>query len=178
MSETPTATTSRKSIHSEICQEPQPPTYKAKINEHKSDKRWPKLLEKTKESNSFRPYFCSYFCLVCEGGVTKRSPNHHYFSRKYRNTPPNLYCNMPPICIAVLPVPLRSEEKEILSVLLPFVSQYASHLYCNTPPMRFAVLWGKSWWLWSPGCSPIKFVFQVGFRVYQQHARRLANRSL
>ena len=27
---------------------------------------------------------------------------------------------------------LLSEEREILSVLLPFVSQYASHLYCNT----------------------------------------------
>ena len=33
------------------------------------------------------------------------------------------------------------------SVRLPFVSQYASHLYRNT--------FGKSWWLWSPGCSPI-----------------------
>ena len=40
------------------------------------------------------------------------------------------------------------------SVLLPFVSQYASHLYCNTPPVCIAVLLGKSWWLWSPGCSP------------------------
>ena len=38
----------------------------------------------------------------------------------------NLYCNTPPICIAVLSVPLRSEEREILSVLLPFVSQYAT----------------------------------------------------
>ena len=37
---------------------------------------------------------------------------------------------------------------------LPFVSQYASHLYCNTPPICIAVLLGKSWWLWSPGCSP------------------------
>ena len=66
----------------------------------------------------------------------------------------NLYCNTPPICIAVLPVPQRSEEREILSVLLPFVSQYASHLYCNTPPICIVVLLGKSWRLWSPGCSP------------------------
>ena len=57
------------------------------------------------------------------------------------------------ICIAVLSVPLCSEEREVLSVLLPFVSQYVSHLYCNTPPIRIAVLLGKSWWLWSPGCS-------------------------
>ena len=28
------------------------------------------------------------------------------------------------------------------------------HLYCNTPPICIAVLLGKSWWLWSPGCSP------------------------
>ena len=66
----------------------------------------------------------------------------------------HLYCNTPPICTAVLLVPLRSEEREILSVLLPFVSQYASHLYYNTPPICIAVLLGKSWWLWSPECSP------------------------
>ena len=36
----------------------------------------------------------------------------------------------------------------------PFVSQYAPHLYCNTLPICIAVLLGKSWWLWSPGCSP------------------------
>ena len=53
-------------------------------------------------------------------------------------------------------VPLGSKEREILSVLLPFVSQYASHLYCNTPPICIAVLLGKSWWLWSPDCSPEK----------------------
>ena len=41
-----------------------------------------------------------------------------------------------------------------MSVLLPFVSQYASHLYCNTPPICIAILLGKSWWLWSPECSP------------------------
>ena len=40
-----------------------------------------------------------------------------------------LYCSTPPICIAVLLVSLHSEEREILSVLLPFVSEYASHLY-------------------------------------------------
>ena len=56
--------------------------------------------------------------------------------------------------IAVLLVPLGSQEKEILSILVPFVSQYASHLYCNTPPICIAVLLRRSWWLWSPGCSP------------------------
>ena len=66
----------------------------------------------------------------------------------------HLYCNTPPICTAVLLVPLRSEEREILSVLLPFVSQYTSHLYRNTPPICIAVLLRKSWWLWSPECSP------------------------
>ena len=48
---------------------------------------------------------------------------------------------------------LRTEKREILSVLLPFVSLYASHLYCNTPPICIAVLLGDLWWLWSPGCS-------------------------
>ena len=86
-----------------------------------------------------------------------RNPNHHYFSKKYRDTPPICIAIRFPICIAVLLVPLCSEEREILSVLLPFVSQYASCLYCSTPPICIAVLLGKSWWLWSPECSPIKF---------------------
>ena len=64
-------------------------------------------------------------------------------------------------------VPLGSKEREILSVLLPFVSQYASHLYCNTPPICIAVLLGKSWWLWSPGCSPTCFrLFFDFFRAF------------
>ena len=89
-------------------------------------------------------------CIFFSKNVGK--PNRHYFSKKYRNTPP--ICISPPICIAVLLVSLRSEEREILSVLLPFVSQYASHLYCNTPLICIAVLLEQPWWLWSPGCSP------------------------
>ena len=86
-----------------------------------------------------------------------RNPNHHFFSKKYRNTPP--------ICTAVRLVPLCSEEREILSVLLPFVSQYASHLRCSTPPVCIAVLLGKSWWLWSPACSPTKLEKRASHRV-------------
>ena len=78
----------------------------------------------------------------------------NYFPKKNRNTPP--------ICIAIrlrfVPhcfwCPICSEEREILSVLLPFVSQYVSHLYCNTAPICIAMLLGKSLWLWSPECSP------------------------
>ena len=54
----------------------------------------------------------------------------------------NLYINTPPIRIAVLLVPLRSEEREIFNIVsvppiciavrLPFVLQYASHLYRST----------------------------------------------
>ena len=32
-------------------------------------------------------------------------------------------------------------------------SQCSSHLYCSTAPICIAALFGKSWWLWSPGCS-------------------------
>ena len=39
----------------------------------------------------------------------------------------SLYCNTPPICIAVLSVQLSSQEREIL--------QYSPHLYCSTPPI-------------------------------------------
>ena len=82
------------------------------------------------------------------------NPNHHYFSKKVSQYTSHLYCSTPPICIAMLLVPLGTKEREILSVLLPFVSQYA-HLYCNTPPICIAVLLRKSWWLRSPGCSPL-----------------------
>ena len=44
----------------------------------------------------------------------------------------HLYCNTPPMCTAVLSVPLRSEEREILSVLL-------SHWYRSTPPICIAI---------------------------------------
>ena len=67
-------------------------------------------------------------------------------SQKVSQYTSHLYCNTPPICIAVLLVPLGSKERETMSVLLPFVPQYASHLYRSTL--------GKSWWLWSLGCSP------------------------
>ena len=56
-----------------------------------------------------------------------RNPNHHYLSKKY--------CSIPPMCIAIrvqsvlqcfrCPYALR-KGKYSLSVLLPFVSQYAS----------------------------------------------------
>ena len=57
-------------------------------------------------------------------------------------------------CIAVLLVPLSSQEREIL--------QSSSHLYRSTPSICIAIrlpsvsqcFWGKSWWL-SPGCSPL-----------------------
>ena len=83
-----------------------------------------------------------------------RNPDHHYFSKKYRNTPP--------ICIAIR-LQFVSQyfwchcalRKGNTSVLLPFVSQYTSHLYRSTPPICIAMLLGKSWWLWSPGCSPL-----------------------
>ena len=43
----------------------------------------------------------------------------------------NLYCNTPPISIAVLVVPLRSEEREDC--------QYSSHLYRSMPPIEIAI---------------------------------------
>ena len=43
----------------------------------------------------------------------------------------NLYCSTPPICIAVLLMPLRSEGREMLPVL--------SHLYRSMPPICIAV---------------------------------------
>ena len=50
-----------------------------------------------------------------------RNPNHHYFSKKYRNTPPICIAIRLQFGAAVLLVPLRSEEREILSARLPFI---------------------------------------------------------
>ena len=60
-----------------------------------------------------------------------RNPNHHYFSKKYRNTPP--------ICIAIrlrfvpqyfwCPYALRKGK----------YCQYSSHLYRSTPPICIAI---------------------------------------
>ena len=69
----------------------------------------------------------------CTGKNQKnvRNPNHHYFSKKYRNTPP--------ICIAIrlqfvlqwfrCPYTLRKGK----------YFQYSSHLYGSTPPICVAI---------------------------------------
>ena len=68
----------------------------------------------------------------------------------------SLYCNTPPICTAVLSVPLR----EIWSTLLPFVSQYASHLYRNTPPICIAIHWEHAggWGHWEMPPNSLKWI--------------------
>ena len=81
-----------------------------------------------------------------ENSEERRKPQPPPLLKKVSQYTSNLYCNTPPICIGVLPVPPRSEEREYC--------QYSSHLYRSTPPIRIAVLLGKSWWLRSPGCSP------------------------
>ena len=68
----------------------------------------------------------------------------------------NLYCNKPPICIAVLSVLLSSQEREIL--------QYSSHLYRNTPPNCIATLLGKSWWFWSIFVVVVTRMFPILFQ--------------
>ena len=105
--------------------------------------------------NGVTPNMSGFWTLISE---ERQKPQPPLLLTKVLQYASHLYCNTPPICIAVLLVPLCSEESEMLSVLLPFVSQYAPHLYCNTPPICIAVLLGKSWWLWSPGCSPLSSV--------------------
>ena len=72
--------------------------------------------------------------------MTLTAPLQHCFSKRY--------CNTPPICIAMLFLfnlycsPFGVTElsgRGNTSVLLPCLSQYASHLYYNTCR--------KSWWL-------------------------------
>ena len=100
-----------------------------------------------------------------------RNPNHHYLSRKCRNTPPICSAIRLQFVLKYFWCPIRPEEREMLSVLLPFVSQYAFHLHCNTPPICVAVLLGKSWWLWSPD------VPQIQMSGNQRTARRASGKG-
>ena len=53
-------------------------------------------------------------------------------------------------------MPLGSKKREILSVLLPFVSQYSSHLYRSTPPICIAIrlpLASQCFWENLGGCG-------------------------
>ena len=52
----------------------------------------------------------------------------------------------PDLSIAVLSEPLSSQEREVL--------QYSSH--CVAGRICIAMLLGKSWWLWSLECSPVR----------------------
>ena len=91
-----------------------------------------------------------------------RNPNHHYFSKRIAihlqlvlQYTSNLYCSAFGV--------IELSGKGNTSVRLPFVPQYASHLYRNTPPICIAILLGKSWWLWPPGCSPEREVYRDTF---------------
>ena len=133
--------------------------------------------------------------------LSRNYPHHGgncFFRRMPQKPQPPLllkYCNTAPICIAIRPqfvlhcfrchwVPRKgkffSTPPICIAVLLPFVSQYASHLYRNTPPICIAMLLGKSWWLWSPGCSPFlreKKPSLVGERQFARHCRRQFGRG-
>ena len=82
-----------------------------------------------------------------------RNPNHHYFSKSIAihlqifvlQYASNLYCS-------AFGAPTLGGKG---NTVLLCVSQYAFHLYRNMPPICIAVLLGKSWWRWSPGCFPI-----------------------
>ena len=72
-----------------------------------------------------------------------RHPNHHYFEKKT--------CSTPPSCIAVLSLPQSPQDREVLSVLLPLVSWYASRLYRNLYPHLHRSTFGEhpgGWGRW------------------------------
>ena len=91
-----------------------------------------------------------------------RKPQPPLLLKKVLQYTSNLYCNTPPICTAVLSVPLSSLEREIL--------QCSSHLCRNMLPICIAMLSRKSWRLWSPGCFP------KSSRVCEQQTFRRSNK--
>ena len=85
--------------------------------------------------SSIAPFSAAWVLSPTASQENVRSPNHHYFSTRVSQYTCNSWCDTLPISIAVLSVPLSSEQRETLSVHLPFVSQCASHLYRKTPPI-------------------------------------------
>ena len=75
--------------------------------------------------------------------ITSKNVTSNEKSSEYTSGTSHFYCNTPPICIAVSLLLVGCKEREILSALLPFVSQYAAHLYCNTLPMLYRSAFGK-----------------------------------
>ena len=83
--------------------------------------------------NTFQKYRCwaSKLKIIGVRSEERQNPNHHYVSKKYRNTPP--------ICIAIrlqfvlqcFWCPICSEGRKCC--------QYSSHLYCGTPPICIAI---------------------------------------
>ena len=68
--------------------------------------------------------------LLLLAGLTSeecRKPQPPLLLKKVLQYTSNLYCNTPPICIAILSVPLSSQEREVL--------QYSSYLHRSTPPI-------------------------------------------
>ena len=61
----------------------------------------------------------------------RQKPQPPLLLKKVSQYTSHLYCNTPPICIAVLLVPLGSKERE--------KCQYSSHLYRSTPPICIAI---------------------------------------
>ena len=142
--------------NSEECRKPQPPLLLKKVSQYAShlycntretfpnpersqNRRFPEKSRIELRTGKFRPAQSHNLLLA----KLILSPLGSERSQQYAS---NLYCS------AFGATELSGKGNT--SVLLPFVSQYASHLYCNTPPICIAMFLGKSWWLWSPGCSP------------------------
>ena len=75
--------------------------------------------------------FCAAEVACIQYSEECQKPQPPLLLKKVSQYTSNLYCNTPPICIAVLLVPLCSEEREIC--------QYSSHLYRSTPPICIAI---------------------------------------
>ena len=93
-----------------------------------------------------------------------RNPNHHYFSKKVSQYTSNLYCSMPPICIAVHVVPYSLRKGKYC--------QYSPLLYRSTPPICIAIRLPFA----SQCCWRILVVVVTGMcPIYVQYTENLMN---
>ena len=100
--------------------------------------------------------WCDIHChpRIKECQKNAKKPNHHYFSKKYRNTPPICIARRLQFILQCFQCPCTLRKAKHFWYSSHLYRGTPHNLYCNTPPICIKVLLGKSWWLWSPGCSP------------------------
>ena len=129
----------------EICQEPPtPPPHGRQTHGQKSDKQWSRFLQEKGKLDTFRPYLCSYFSLVCglsgpisrdTGILSLRYPTHIArdffflalsFAQSHLCNSPfcNISCNS---CATPPPHTKKTAQKSFCDTLATSIARYEKY---------------------------------------------------